>query len=38
MDGIEGMAGWSWIFIIEGLITIVVGVAAYFVIVDTPEK
>ncbi|KFZ00427.1 hypothetical protein V498_00084 [Pseudogymnoascus sp. VKM F-4517 (FW-2822)] len=38
MAGIEGKAGWSWIFIIEGLLTIVVGVAAYFVIVDTPEK
>ncbi|KAL5322196.1 hypothetical protein ACEPPN_010166 [Leptodophora sp. 'Broadleaf-Isolate-01'] len=38
MAGLGGKAGWSWIFIIEGLITIVVGVLAYFVIVDSPEK
>lgn len=38
MAGLAGKPGWAWIFIIEGLITIVVGVLAYFVIVDTPEK
>ncbi|KAH7407991.1 major facilitator superfamily domain-containing protein [Cadophora sp. MPI-SDFR-AT-0126] len=38
MAGLGGKAGWSWIFIIEGLLTIVVGVIAYFVIVDSPEK
>jgi MFS family permease len=25
MDGLGGRAGWAWIFIIEGLITFVVG-------------
>ena len=38
MAGLGGRPGWSWIFIIEGLLTIVVGFLAYFFIVDTPEK
>lgn len=36
-DGAGGLAGWRWIFIIEGLITIVIAIAAYFVIQDSPE-
>ncbi|GAA5885821.1 hypothetical protein JCM6882_007573 [Rhodosporidiobolus microsporus] len=38
MDGIGGKAGWAWIFIIEGLITIVVGCIAPFLIHDFPEQ
>jgi predicted MFS family arabinose efflux permease len=30
--------GWRWIFIVEGLFTIACGVAAYFLVVDFPEK
>ncbi|KAJ8454955.1 hypothetical protein ONZ51_g12724 [Trametes cubensis] len=37
MSGTAGMLGWSWIFIIEGLATIVVGVVAFFVLVDFPH-
>ncbi|PVH79626.1 retrograde regulation protein 2 [Cadophora sp. DSE1049] len=33
-----GIAGWRWIFIIEGIITIVLGAIVYFLIVDFPEK
>ncbi|KAE9395083.1 MFS general substrate transporter [Gymnopus androsaceus JB14] len=32
MDGIGGRQGWQWIFIVEGLITILVSLLAYFVI------
>ncbi len=32
MDGVAGMAGWRWLYIIEGLITIVVAFACIFVI------
>ncbi|KAF8859312.1 MFS general substrate transporter [Acephala macrosclerotiorum] len=38
MDGVGGLAGWRWIFIIEGLITCVLGIIGYFLIVDFPEK
>lgn len=37
MDGIGGRPGWAWIFILEGLVTIVVAVIARFVIHDSPE-
>ncbi|WP_375337864.1 MFS transporter, partial [Salmonella enterica] len=34
MDGIGGLNGWAWIFIIEGLITFVFAIIAYFVMYD----
>ncbi|GAA6027742.1 hypothetical protein JCM8097_008011 [Rhodosporidiobolus ruineniae] len=37
MGGIGGKGGWSWIFIIEGLMTFVVGCIAPFMIEDFPE-
>ncbi|KZV75075.1 MFS general substrate transporter [Peniophora sp. CONT] len=37
MDGIAGFEGWSWIFILEGIATVVVGVVAFFVLVDFPS-
>ncbi|PWZ01819.1 MFS general substrate transporter [Testicularia cyperi] len=30
--------GWRWIFIIEGLATVVLAIVAYFVILDFPDK
>ncbi len=37
MAGIAGYNGWRWIFIIEGLATIVLAIIAKFFIVDWPE-
>ena len=37
MDGIGGKAGWSWIFILEGLATVVVGVASFWMVQDFPD-
>ncbi|KAI5995996.1 MFS general substrate transporter [Pisolithus orientalis] len=37
MDGDGGYQGWSWIFILEGIATIVVGSVALFVMVDYPS-
>jgi hypothetical protein len=37
MDGVGGLAGWRWIFILEGLATVVVAVLAFFVLHDFPE-
>ncbi|KAK5104454.1 hypothetical protein LTS08_002343 [Lithohypha guttulata] len=38
MEGLSGIRGWQWIFIIEGLLTIVVALGAWFLIVDFPDK
>lgn len=37
MDGVGGYAGWRWIFIIEGLVTVVLAGVCYFFLVDSPE-
>ncbi|KAF5355129.1 hypothetical protein D9756_005714 [Leucocoprinus leucothites] len=37
MDGIRGRSGWSWIFIIEGLATILIAMLAKWAITDGPE-
>lgn len=37
MDGIAGLQGWRWIFILEGILTVVVAIFAYFLIYDFPE-
>jgi len=37
MNGVGGKAGWAWIFILEGIVTLIVAFAAYWVINDYPE-
>ncbi|RYP22034.1 hypothetical protein DL765_001940 [Monosporascus sp. GIB2] len=36
MDGVGGLEGWRWIFIIEGLATVALGIACFFLLIDTP--
>jgi MFS family permease len=36
MDGIGGLEGWRWIFILEGLLSVVLGVMCFFLLIDTP--
>ncbi|KAG0257248.1 hypothetical protein DFQ27_005211 [Actinomortierella ambigua] len=38
LDGRGGLHGWQWIFIIEGLITVMVSMATYFLLPDFPSK
>lgn len=38
MDGIGNLAGWRWIFVMEGIITCVLGLMGYVLIVDFPDK
>ncbi|OAQ59459.1 high-affinity nicotinic acid transporter [Pochonia chlamydosporia 170] len=37
MKGLGGLNGWAWIFIIEGIITVVIAIMAYFVLHDYPS-
>ncbi|KAF4549816.1 MFS-type transporter-like protein 58 [Elsinoe fawcettii] len=38
MDGVGGYGGWRWIFILEGLFTILVGIASKWFVADWPEQ
>ncbi|KAG7407268.1 putative transporter [Fusarium oxysporum f. sp. rapae] len=38
MDGIGGLAGWQWIFILEGMLTVICGAMAYFTIYNGPDS
>jgi MFS family permease len=38
MEGIGGLRGWRWIFIIEGILTCVVAIVSWFIILDFPDK
>ncbi|KAF1942221.1 MFS transporter-like protein [Clathrospora elynae] len=37
MDGVGGYEGWRWIFIIEGLITVFVGIFCWWLVFDFPD-
>ncbi|EMD39264.1 hypothetical protein CERSUDRAFT_82011 [Gelatoporia subvermispora B] len=38
MDGIAGKPAWAWIFIIEGLATVVAGAVSFWIIQDFPDN
>jgi len=38
MDGIAGMAGWKWLFIIEGAPAIILGFLILLLLVDRPDQ
>ncbi|PPJ57191.1 hypothetical protein CBER1_07009 [Cercospora berteroae] len=38
MRGVGGKPGWAWIFILEGLATILVGIASYWMVHDFPDE
>ncbi|GMK56633.1 hypothetical protein CspeluHIS016_0304730 [Cutaneotrichosporon spelunceum] len=37
MDGVAGLQGWRWIFIIEGVATVVVAIASFWMMHDYPD-
>jgi len=37
-NGINGLQGWQWMFMLEGLPCVILGVFAWFYIADKPEK
>ncbi|MFD2753718.1 MFS transporter [Comamonas terrae] len=41
MEALHGMgnhAGWQWLFIVEGIPSVIAGIAAYFLLSDTPAQ
>jgi ACS family tartrate transporter-like MFS transporter len=38
MPSILGLVGWQWLFLLEGLPAVLLGVVAFFVILDRPEN
>ena len=37
LEGVRGIRGWRWLFIIEGIMTCVIALAAYFVLPNYPQ-
>ncbi|EKJ74091.1 hypothetical protein FPSE_05745 [Fusarium pseudograminearum CS3096] len=37
MDGVGGLEGWRWIFILEGIVTVIVAIFAFWALYDFPE-
>jgi ACS family tartrate transporter-like MFS transporter len=38
MNGVAGIAGWKWLFILEGLPTVLLGIAVLWILADRPEE
>ena len=37
-DGVGGWHGWQWVFVIEGIPTVLIGIAVYLLLTDRPEQ
>ena len=37
-EGLGGLAGWQWLFLIEGIPAVVLGVVTWFYLTDRPEE
>jgi MFS family permease len=38
MDGLLGIRGWRWLFLVDGMPAVLLGLAAWFVLTDRPEN
>lgn len=38
MDGVNGMEGWRWLFVIEGVLTVAIAMVSKFVLLDYPHS
>jgi sugar phosphate permease len=38
MDGVAGLAGWQWLFLVEGLPVVLVGLSLLWLLADSPEN
>lgn len=38
MEGFHGLHGWQWLFIVEGIPSVLAGIVAYFYMIDRPDQ
>jgi hypothetical protein len=38
MNGLAGLSAWRWVYLLEGLATVLIGVAVFFVLPDYPKS
>jgi ACS family tartrate transporter-like MFS transporter len=38
LNGVGGYAGWQWLFVVEGIPAVLLGVAVWFLLTDRPEQ
>jgi ACS family tartrate transporter-like MFS transporter len=38
LDGLGGLRGWQWLFLVEGLPALLIGIAIYFFLPDSPQQ
>ncbi|KAI0097507.1 putative allantoate permease [Nemania sp. FL0031] len=38
LDGKRGLSSWRWVFILEGIVTVLIGITAFFCITDFPRE
>ena len=38
LDGVMGLKGWQWLFVIEGIPSVLLGIVTWFYLTDKPEK
>ena len=37
LNGVQGLEGWQWLFLLEGLPSVLIGVVAFFYLTDRPK-
>ena len=38
LDGLAGLAGWQWLFLIKGVPSVIAGIVVFFYLTDRPEQ
>ena len=38
LDGVAGFAGWQWLFLVESIPAVILGIVCFYYLTDTPEK